>query len=143
MLMHQLVANLGKPESCFIVSETRSSEGTEMHVSEARCVAVPVLQAEVDHPTGVESPEVGIDVHRRCRDREKDLQKVEHILVGRHRQVQEVFDWSASQQRPDTVVFFEDLFTTWVRRPIRTETSEVFKKHLDAAIEAIQGGADR
>src|SRR5262245_18122839 len=105
MLMHQIVAKLGKPESSLIVSEMRSSDLTQMDVREARCVAVPVLQAEVDHSTGVESPKVGIDVHRRCRAHKKNVEKIEHIRVGRDWQVHEVLDLPASQQGPYAVVF--------------------------------------
>src|SRR5262245_24183849 len=104
-LMNQIVAKRGKPESSLVVSETRSSDETEMHVSEARCGAVPVLQAEDDHSTGMESPKVGIDEDRGRRDGKKNVQNIEHIRIGCHRQVHELLDLPVPQQGPDAVVF--------------------------------------
>ena len=53
-LLHQIVAEPAESESGPVVAKVRSENHTEPDISEARSVAVTMLEAEIDHPANHE-----------------------------------------------------------------------------------------
>ena len=73
-LFDQLIPEPAELETTLIVVEVRSGDHAKEHISEARSVAVAVLETEIDHPADHERKQIAVGKQGRRHDLGQDIQ---------------------------------------------------------------------
>ncbi len=135
-LLHQIEAELAEPEPRSVVTEARQ-ERAEPRISDARAVAVAMLEAQVRHATDEEAVQVPVGEHgRRLAPRGRPWSRAS--ALGHQGQIDERLDRTAPELLPHSLVLLPDLLVRRVRRPRDADAPEVVEARLDGAIAPIQ-----
>src|SRR4029077_18323664 len=97
----QIITKLTEAEPSLVVAEARPGDDGEPYISEARAIAVAMLEAEIHHSANHEGLQVFVGKQCRRDDFAENFQSVEDVQVGHQWQVNELLDWPISKTRPD------------------------------------------
>ena len=141
-LFGKLIPEPAELEPTRVVVEVRSGDHAEEHIREARCVAVAVLETEIDHPADHQRKEIAIGEQGRRHDVVQDIQRSKHCRVAHQRQVDQVLDPACAETRPDALVFVQCLFVCRMRRPLDSQMRQIFEAHFDGPLALIERRID-
>src|SRR4029077_12747776 len=92
----QFIAEPTESKSGLVVAEARAGYDTKPYISEARSVAVAMLEAEVDHPANDKRSQVLIGKQCRRHHLGQNVESGEGVRIVHQGQVNELFDRPAS-----------------------------------------------
>ena len=141
-LFGKLIPEPAELEPTRVVVEVRSGDHAEEHIREARCVAVAVLETEIDHPADHQRKQIAVGEQGRWNDVVQDIQRCQHCRVAHQRQVDQVLDAACAETRPDALVFVQCLFGCRMRRPFDSQMRQIFEAHFDGPLALIERRVD-
>src|ERR1700688_2920831 len=135
--IHQIEAEPAEAVPSLELAET-SQQLADPNIAEGRCIAVPVVEAEVCHATGEEAGQILVGEPCRCLERREHIESCPAYPVFNWGQIGEIFDRSSPEFSPHSLVFEQDLVVRRVRRPVDVDTAEVVQAYLDSEIAPMQ-----
>src|SRR5882757_3579115 len=107
-LLHQIVAKPAELESSPVIAKVRSENHAKPDISEARSIAVAVLEAEIDHPANHEREQVLVGKQCRGHDLGQNIESRAALRIVHQRQVDEFLDGTVPDLSPYPFIFLPD-----------------------------------
>src|SRR5580700_3548712 len=97
-LFDQRIPEPAELETTLIIIEVGSGDHAKEYISEARSVAVAVLETEIHHPAGYKRKQITIGKQGRRQDLCQHILGCEGQRVAHQRQIDEFLNSAASEQ---------------------------------------------
>src|SRR5260370_19325313 len=136
--IHQIEAEPAEAVPGLELAET-SQQLPDPNIAEGRCVAVPVVKAEVCHTTGKEAGQILVGKSCRCLERRKHIESCPAYGVLNWGEIGDILDRTGPEFPPHPLVFKLDLTARWMRRPVDVNAMEVVQTYFDSAVAPMQG----
>ena len=138
MLFHQVEPEPAEAKPGLVVPEVRPQHAAQPRISEARSVAVAVLQAEGRHPTDDEAEKIQVrEQGRRGEDREHVHGRTP-VRIAHQRQIEQRLDRARVEPLPQVVIFLPDVIRRRTQRPLAVDPLQVIAPHRDGAVAQVQ-----
>ena len=138
MLFHQVEPEPAEAKPGLVVPEVRPQHAAQPRISEARSVAVAVLQAEGRHPTDDEAEKIQVrEQGRRGEDREHVHGRTP-VRIAHQRQIEQRLDRARVEPLPQVVIFLPDVIRRGTQRPVAVDPLQVIAPHRDGAVAQVQ-----
>src|SRR3979490_618724 len=115
--LHQLEAEPAEAGPGFAPAAT-SAQLADPNIAERRCVAVPVVKAEVCHATGKEAWQILVGKPCRCLERREHIESCPTYGGLNCRALCEILDRTGPEFPPHPLVFEQNLIARRMRRPV-------------------------
>src|ERR1700758_4550629 len=117
----------------------RPSYHAKPYVSDARTVAVPTCEAEINRPTDGERKKIRIRKQGRRQHLGEYIQSGDRCRVAHQGQFYKFLDRAAPELYPDLLILVSGFLCCRVRRPFDTQMPEVVETYADRTVALIVG----
>ncbi len=141
--LHEIEAELPEAKRRLVVPEIGAQDHAHELVSQARGVAVAMLEAPIHHAPDDETVQVRVGEHDRRRAGDQHLERGALVGIGQQRQVDELLDRARPQLSPHAIVLLADQLVRRPRGPVDTDALQVLEAHLEGVLEPVEGREER